>query len=73
MTTDVATVDVAKEVTDSTVAQARRPRRRGAGRLLTQFVLAGLAALIALGALAAYLSRRAGTSESIREIGRAHV
>ena len=68
MTTDVATVDVAKKVIDSTVAQARQPRRRGAGRLLTQFVLAGLAALIALGALAAYLSRRAGTSESIRDV-----
>ena len=68
MTTDVATVDVAKKVTDSTVAHAPQPRRRGAGHLLTQFVLAGLAALIALGALAAYLSRRAGTSESIRDV-----
>jgi len=68
MTTDVATVDAASKVTESTVAKPHEPRRRGVGRLLTQFVLAGLAALIALGALAAYLSRRAGTSESIREV-----
>jgi two-component system, NarL family, sensor kinase len=68
MTTDVATVDVTSTVTESTVVQPREPRRRGAGRLLTQFVLAGLAALVALGALAAYLSRRAGTSESIRDV-----